>query len=196
MAKIYLTYSAMNSGKSTALIQAAYNYQERGMRVLIFKPPFDTRDTPEAKVCSRIGLEANAFVIPEDVQALKDLLESYTLVTPPSAIFIDEVQFVSVEHLVVFADFCQRVDIPLLTYGLRNSYDGKGFPGSDWLLRHADKLVELKTICFCGKKATHNLMVIDGESVLDTLPAGNMVLGGNELYHAVCRKHFALGQFR
>ncbi len=196
MSKLYMYYSSMNSGKSTLLIQSAYNYRERGMKVLIFKPAFDTRDTTEEKVTSRIGLEDNAFILPREDDQLVDLLDSYTLVKPPAAIFIDEAQFVTVSQLQIFAAFGTRWDIPILTYGLRNSYDGQGFPGSDWLLRHADKLVELKTICFCGKKATHNLMVVNGEPVTETLDEGNMVLGGNELYHAVCRKHFALGQFR
>lgn len=194
MAKVYFYYSSMNSGKTTSLLQATYNYLERGMPVLLLKPRFDIRDGEEPVISSRIGLKMHCQFFPETREELDALfLEGDDNVR---AIFVDEVQFVDpglLKYLIYYGD---TLDIPLLCYGLRNSYDGAGFPASDWLLRHADKLVEMKSICWCGKKATHNMMVIDGKPVVKTLAEGNKVVGGNELYHAVCRCHFELKMYK
>lgn len=195
MAKLYFMFSAMDSGKSTQLIQNVHNYQSRGMPTLVFKPKMDSRDTTEPLVTCRIGLSTPAHFIPESPETFYTLLKE--LRAPEvKAIFVDEAQFVSPVHLKILTELVDRYDVPVLCYGLRNSYDGEGFPGSDYLLRHAEKLVEVKTVCFCGVKATHNLMVVDGKAVHKTLPAGNMVVGGNELYHSVCRKHFLRGQYK
>ena len=193
MAKIYFTYSSMNSGKTTGLLQSAYNYVERGMSVLLLKPKLDNREGSDPLIKSRIGLESECAFIPDDADELVALIYNNKGV---SAIFIDEVQFVPVKTIASIMVMCDAMDIPLLCYGLRNAYDGKGFPGSDFLLRHADKLVECKSICWCGKKATHNMMVVDGEVVRKTTSGGNMVVGGNELYHAVCRQHFFEGKYK
>lgn len=193
-ARIYFYFSAMNAGKTTALIQNAYNYQERGMVPIIFKPSIDNREGQKPRVISRIGLEMPATIIDcNDDAAFGKILEDILLVGP-AVVLVDEIQFFSVNQMKMLEDLADIHDIPVVCYGLRNSFNNEGFPATDWLMRNADKITEIKNICFCGSKATHNLMVVDGKPVKEADSA--ICVGGNELYHAVCRKHFKAGQYK
>lgn len=186
MAKLYFYYSSMNAGKSTALLQASYNYQERGMHTIVLTPAIDDR-YGDGKVTSRIGLEADAL----KVEADEDVLAKITLLhrdQPVDCILIDEAQFLSRQQVLQLGRVCDELDIPVLAYGLRTDFSGEPFEGSKYLLALADNLKEIKAICHCGGKATmvvrldeNGQAVTDGESV---------VIGGNERYVSMCRKHY------
>lgn len=186
MAKVYFYYSAMNAGKSTVLLQSSYNYQERGMRTVVFAPAIDDR-SGLGRVKSRIGLEAPA----ESFMESDDLL---TLVTashqnaPLACVLIDEAQFLTAEQVDQCTDIADSLGIPVLCYGLRTDFLGNLFPGSARLLAVADSLIELKTICHCGRKATMNLRLgPDGKALHE---GAQVEIGGNERYVAVCRAHY------
>jgi thymidine kinase len=194
MAKVYFYYAAMNAGKSTVLLQSSYNYRERGMRTLLFTPSIDTR-YGTGRIESRIGLRSGAIALaPAD--NLFNRVRAEHASQPVACVLIDEVQFLTPEQVWQVSDVADTLEIPVLCYGLRTDFQGKLFPGSGALLALADDLIELKTICHCGRKATMNLR-------LD--PAGHAVkegaqveIGGNARYLAVCRRHFkeALGTAR
>jgi thymidine kinase len=194
MAKVYFYYAAMNAGKSTVLLQSSYNYRERGMRTLLFTPSIDTR-YGTGRIESRIGLRSGAIALaPAD--NLFNRVRTEHASQPVACVLIDEVQFLTPEQVWQVSDVADTLEIPVLCYGLRTDFQGKLFPGSGALLALADDLIELKTICHCGRKATMNLR-------LD--PAGHAVkegaqveIGGNARYLAVCRRHFkeALGTAR
>ncbi len=191
MAKLHFYYSAMNAGKSTTLLQSSYNYKERGMDTLIFTPKLDNRSQTNI-VASRIGLEAKAFPF-TDQSDLQQITEQSIEKNPHiKCILVDEAQFLSktqVKQLCHIADFC---NLPVLTYGLRTDFQGETFPGSQQLLGLADTLIEIKTICHCGRKATMNMRINESGQAVDE---GNQVeIGGNDRYVAVCRKHFTLKQ--
>ncbi len=186
MAKLYFYYSAMNAGKSTVLLQSSYNYRERGMRTLVFAPSIDTR-AGVGRVYSRIGLEAPAIALGPD-----DNLAAYIQVehaqAPVSCVLVDEAQFLTRAQVAQLGDITDLLDIPALCYGLRTDFQGNLFPGSAALLGWADDLIELKTICDCGRKATMNLRVgADGKAVRE---GAQVEIGGNERYVAMCRRHF------
>lgn len=193
MGKIYFYYGSMQSGKSTNLIQAEYNYRSRGLKTLTFKPLFDTRDSDTPQVVSRLGNRLDAIGLGNSLPESIDTLLA-NLTPDLNVVLIDEVQFLDVMVLQNIVHYCLDHGIPLMCYGLRNSFDGKGFPASDWLLRNADKLVEMKSICWCSRKATHNAMVIDGV-FHTTAPEGNMVLG-DEIYIPLCYNHFRKQQLK
>jgi thymidine kinase len=186
MSKLYFYYSAMNAGKSTVLIQSSYNYRERGMRTLLFMPALDTR-AGYGRIKSRIGLEAEAIPL----RAEDDLLESVRAEHASQAVacvLVDEAQFLTREQVRQATDIADLLHIPVLCYGLRTDFQGRLFPGSAELLALSDKLVELKTICHCGRKATMNLRVgPDGRAVRE---GAQVEIGGNDRYVAVCRRHF------
>ena len=186
MASLFFYYSAMNAGKSTLLIQSSHNYQERGMQTLILAPDFDNR-FGQGKVSSRIGLEAKAttFSNKDDILAFaRDGLDNGQL----DCVLVDEAQFLTREQVLQLTNIVDELGIPVLAYGLRTDFKGDLFPGSQHLLAWSDKLVELKTICHCSRKAT---MVVrldaKGKAILD----GEQVeIGGNERYLSLCRKCF------
>lgn len=186
MAKVYFYYSAMNAGKSTVLLQSSYNYQERGMRTLLFAPAIDQR-AGLGRIASRIGLEAaaHAFTPNENLHTRIAVEHAEALL---SCVLIDEAQFLTraqVEQLAAVAD---DLDIPVLCYGLRTDFQGNLFDGSAALLGWADDLIELKTICHCGRKATMNVRLCpDGHPVRE---GAQVEIGGNERYVAMCRRHF------
>ena len=186
MAKIYFYYAAMNAGKSTVLLQSSYNYRERGMRTLLFAPAIDTRFGP-GRIESRIGLHAGAI----SLGATDDMLarvRAEQASQPVACVLVDEAQFLTTEQVWQLSDVADRLDIPVLCYGLRTDFQGKLFPGSAALLGLADDLTELKTICHCGRKATMNLRVDqDGRGVQE---GAQVEIGGNDRYVAVCRRHF------
>lgn len=189
MAKLYFYYSSMNAGKSTILLQSSYNYRERGMETLILSPELDDR-FQVGKVTSRIGLEADAvtFKIVDNLLAI--VLRSNEA-GKIACVLVDEAQFLTEAQVRQLSDLCDDHDIPVLAYGLRTDFRGELFEGSQHLLAWADSLIEVKTICHCGSKATMVLRIdTDGRVIKD----GRQVqIGGNERYLSVCRRHFKAG---
>ena len=177
----------MNAGKSTALLQSSYNYQERGMRTYLLTPEIDDR-YGAGKVTSRIGLDADAYVFDKS----EDLLELIRVQTEQAAIscvMVDEAQFLSKDQVWELGRVSDELDIPVLAYGLRTDFKGEPFSGSKYLLAWADNLKEIKAICHCGRKAT---MVLRIDTSGKPVTSGEqVVIGGNDQYESVCRKHFA-----
>ena len=192
LAKIYFRYAAMNAGKSTQLLQVRYNYHERHQRTLLLKPRMDDREGL-GFIKPRIGnlvAQVDALVHADtDLYAMAEhsLKENGSL----DCILIDEVQFISPEQIRQLCRVADFLDIPVICYGLRADFRGELFPGSAALMALADDIEELKTICWCGKKATMNARILDGH-VLREGP--QVLIGGNEAYTALCRKHWALDQ--
>lgn len=165
MAKLYFRYGAMNSGKSTALIQVAHNYEERGMQVLMIKPSIDTKGS--ASVVSRIGVSRNVdLLVPADMN-IYDEIEKIHSMTPLSCVLADEAQFFTPEQADELFRVAVSLGIPVICYGLRTDFQMKGFPGSTRLLELAHSIEELKTICYCGKKAMINARLVNGEYVFE-----------------------------
>lgn len=186
MAKFYFSYSTMNAGKSTMLLQASYNYQERGMRTVILIAAFDDR-AGTGRVSSRIGLTADAIPF-QATDDLKQLIESLLKDGPIACIFVDEAQFLTPEQVWQLARVVDRLNIPIMAYGLRTDFRGKLFPGSQELLAIADELREVRTICHCGRKAT---MVVRLDEAGGVLKDGAQIdVGGNEKYVSFCRLHW------
>lgn len=186
MAKLYFYYSAMNAGKSTILLQSAHNYQERGMAVMLFTAALDDR-YKEKEITSRIGIHAKAQLFSQDSDIWSDI-EQKNGITPLSCILIDEAQFLTKEQVYVLTDVVDILKIPVLAFGIRTDFQGELFDGSKALLAWSDKLIELKTVCHCGSKAT---MVIRLDEQGNPVKEGVQVeIGGNDRYLSVCRKHF------
>lgn len=187
MAKLYFYYAAMNAGKSTTLLQADFNYRERGMRTLLFTAAFDDRFEP-GKITSRIGLASHANAIDPET----DLYEEVGIEraeAPVDCVLVDEAQWLTRKQVFQLAAVCDELDIPVLAYGLRTDFRAQLFPGSEALLAIADNLIELKAVCACGRKATMNLRVdADGFAVKE---GAQIEVGGNERYVALCRRHYA-----
>ena len=186
MAKLYFYYSAMNAGKTTTLVQSAYNYRERGMNTLVLKPEIDERYSSSI-VRSRIGLETDAKTI-----SAKDnlflLTEETNRENRLSCVLLDEAQFLTKSQVFSLGEIVDKLEIPVLAYGLRSDFRGELFEGSLHLLAWADELVEIKTICHCGKKAG---MVLRLDKNGKPVNIGDQVkIGGNDIYVSVCRKHF------
>ncbi len=189
MAKLYFYYTAMNAGKSTILLQSSYNYRERGMQTLVFTPELDTRFA-RGKVTSRIGLDADALSFTQ-VDNLLEAIRQHHQQTAVHCVLVDEAQFLTERQVRQLSDVADQLGIPVLTYGLRTDFQGKLFEGSMHLLAWADNLVEIKTICHCGRKATMVLRIDDdGHPIKD---GAQIQIGGNERYLSVCRKHFKEG---
>ncbi len=186
MAKLYFYYASMNAGKSTTLLQADFNYRERGMRTLLFTAAAHDRGG-HGVIDSRLGLRADA--IPFDGGTdLRALAEDEHFRAPLACILVDESQFLSSAQVRQLAHLADEVGIPVLCYGLRTDFQGRLFPGSAELLALADALVEIKSVCECGRKATMNLRVDDhGNAVRE---GAQKEIGGNERYVALCRRHF------
>jgi thymidine kinase len=186
MAKLYFYYSAMNAGKSTTLLQADFNYRERGMETMLWTAAHDDR-AGTGTIGSRIALSAPAHSYDEGVDlfaAIGEELKKRKL----DCILVDEAQFLSQRHVVELCKVADGLGIPVLCYGLRTDFQAKLFPGSAALLALADSLIELKAVCECGRKATMNLRV-DAEGHAVTAGAQTEI-GGNDRYIALCRKHF------
>ncbi|MFZ4745700.1 MAG: thymidine kinase [Sphingomonas sp.] len=187
MAKLYFYYAAMNAGKSTTLLQAAFNYAERGMETMLLTAAIDDR-AGHGLVGSRIGLEAPAipFTRETDIAAL---VRAEAQQRALAAVLIDEAQFLMQAQVWQLAELCDRDDLPVVAYGLRTDFRGELFEGSATLLGIADSLTELKAICECGRKATMNLRVdAAGRAVRD---GDQTEIGGNDRYIALCRRHFS-----
>lgn len=187
MAKLYFYYSAMNAGKTTTLLQSAYNYQERGMRTLILTPKLDNR-AGEGVVASRIGLKAEGLRFTQDDDLLGMIDVDIATNGKLDCVLVDESQFLSKAQVWQLTDVVDKRNIPVLAYGLRTDFRGELFEGSQYLLAWADNLVEIKTICHTGRKA---IMVVrvdeNGRAVTD---GPQVEIGGNERYVSVSRAEF------
>ena len=187
MAKLYFSYSAMNAGKSAILLQSAYNYHERGMKTLLLKPEVDTRDPLSNHIVSRIGIKAQAEVFSTDTN-LEEFIKQYYNKTKVDCILLDESQFLTPDQVWQLASISDDFDIPVMCYGLRTDFKGNLFPGSATMLAIADDVREIRTLCWCGRKATMTMRFdAEGKAITD----GNQVdVGGNEKYISLCRRHW------
>ena len=187
MAKLYFYYSAMNAGKSTTLLQSAHNYEERGMKALLYTPIIDDRYAI-GLIKSRIGIERKCTIFDKDYNFYKEIKLLLRTQVPVKCVLIDEAQFLSKKQVLELTDIVDEFNIPVLTYGIRTDFQGELFPGSEALLAIADEIIEIKTICRCGKKAAMNMRINeDGSAVID---GEQVAIGGNELYISMCRKCF------
>ena len=184
MAQLFFKYGAMNSGKSIEILKVAHNYEEQNKPVVLMTSGLDTR-WGIGQVSSRIGLEQKAIPIFEETdvfEVIKNL--SFT----PYCVLIDEAQFLKKEHVLSFTRVVDELGIPVMAFGLKNDFRNELFEGSKYLLLYADKIEEMKTICwFCHKKAIMNLHYIDGKPVYE---GAQVQIGGNEAYYPVCRHHY------
>ncbi|MEM9158800.1 MAG: thymidine kinase [Verrucomicrobiota bacterium] len=186
MSKLYFYYSSMNAGKTTSLLQSSYNYQERGMKTLIYAPSIDDR-FDKGMVSSRIGLQAPAILFEAETDLLEDVrqhLES----TPYDCVMVDEAQFLNKKQVFQLSEIVDQLQVPVLAYGLRTDFQGEPFEGSKYLLAWADNLNEIKAICSCGRKAT---MVVRMNEKGQAVTQGHQIeIGGNDRYVSFCRKCF------
>ena len=186
MAKLYFSYSAMNAGKSTILLQASHNYRERGMNTLLLTAAFDHR-AGKGRIGSRIGLGADALTFAADTD-IEQLTRRAHEQEPLDCLLVDEAQFLSVEQAWQLTVVADQLNIPVMCYGLRTDIRGDLFPGSAVLLAVADSLREIRTICHCGRKATMVTRLTEaGETVTD---GAQIEIGGNDKYVSLCRIHW------
>jgi thymidine kinase len=186
MAKLYFYYSSMNAGKSTSLLQSSYNYRERGMNTLVLAPEFDNR-FGVGKVTSRIGIETEARTFRPDDDLLAQIEELHKE-SPLHCVLIDEAQFLTRDQVFQLGEVTDKLNIPVLAYGLRTDFQGEPFEGSKYLLAWSDNLKELKAICHCGSKAT---MVVRFDESGNAITEGSQIeIGGNDRYVSMCRRHF------
>ena len=186
MAKLYFNYSSMNAGKSTMLLQANHNYLERGLMPVIYTSHLENRFS-ENEIISRIGLKhkSNIFTIKTDIY--KDILKLSDKFSV-DCLLIDEAQFLTKDQVKQLGIIVDKLDIPVMTFGIRTDFQGNLFEGSKYLLAWADNLKEIKTICHCGRKATMVLKINSSGKII--LEGTQIDIGGQEKYVSVCRKHF------
>lgn len=189
MAQLYYRYSTMNAGKSIELIKVAYNYEERGKRVLTLAPSVDDR-YGMGLITSRIGLQREAVIVNDDTNIL-DLFIERNDDKKIDCILLDECQFLKKHHVEELAEIVDSYDVPVLAYGLKNDFRNELFEGSYYMLIYADKIEEIKTICWCGRKAIMVARVVDGKIVKQ---GKQIQIGGNEMYVSLCRKHYNDGR--
>ena len=186
MAKLYFNYSSMNAGKSTALLQANHNYHERGMKTKMFTYSGDNR-FEKNKIVSRIGISADSNAFSESTDLFQNLIEDKEQ-KKIKCVLIDEAQFLKKEQVAQLGRIVDELDIAVLAFGIRTDFQGELFEGSKYLLAWADNLKEIKTVCWCGRKAT---MVVRLDSEGKILSEGQQLeIGGNEKYVPLCRAHF------
>ena len=184
MAKLYFRYGAMGSSKTANALMVEYNYYERGKRALLAKPKLESRDG-EYIIKSRMGLSKECYFVEDLVQMSDEELKKW------DCIIVDEAQFITKEQVRFMVHIVDDLEIPVICYGLRTDFRHELFEGSMWLLAWADSIEELKTVCWCGKGASCNARISDGKVVYD---GEQVVLGGNESYMALCRKHYHEGK--
>ncbi|RSV42031.1 thymidine kinase [Sphingomonas sp. ABOLE] len=186
MAKLYFYYASMNAGKSTTLLQADFNYRERGMRTLLFTAGVHDRGG-HGVIDSRLGIHADAIPF-EAATDLRTIVQDAHFAAPLACVLVDEAQFLSAAQVRQLAAVCDEDEVPVLCYGLRTDFRGLLFEGAAALLAIADSLVEIKSVCECGRKATMNLRVdAEGRAVRE---GAQREIGGNDRYVALCRRHF------
>jgi thymidine kinase len=185
MAKLYFYYASMNAGKSTTLLQADFNYRERGMATMLFTAALDDR-AGGGVIGSRIGLSMPAI----GFDTTTNLHDAVTAAAPhPACVLVDEAQFLTPEQVEQLARLADEANVPVLAYGLRTDFTGALFEGAARLLAIADALIELKSVCMCGRKATMNARVDAGGRAVTS--GAQTEIGGNDRYVALCRRHFA-----
>ena len=186
MAKLYFNYSSMNAGKSTMLLQANHNYTERGMNAQLYTSELDTRFGND-EITSRIGLKKKSNIFTTETDIYSDILNKNNEVLV-DCLLIDEAQFLTKEQVAQLGMIVDKLDIPVLAFGIRTDFQGNLFEGSKYLLAWADNLKEIKTVCHCGRKATMVLRINDkGQVIEDGI---QIEIGGEDKYVSVCRKHF------
>lgn len=184
MAQLYYKYGAMNSGKSIEILKVAYNYEEQNKNVVLFTSGMDYREEI-GKIASRVGMNRDAMIVNEDTNIFEEVKNIEEEI---SCVLIDEAQFLTKEHIYQLAQICDELDIPVMAFGLKNDFKNELFEGSKYLLLLAEKIEEMKTICwFCGKKATMNMRLSNGKPVRE---GEQIQIGGNESYYPVCRRHY------
>ncbi len=181
MAKLYFRYGAMGSSKTANAIMVQYNYQERGQKALLLKPRLETRDG-EAMVSSRCGMAAPCRYV-EELNEIN--IEQY------DCLIVDEAQFLTKAQVQQLVDIVDQKNIPVVAYGLRADFQGNLFEGSQYLMAWADTIEEVKTVCWCGRKATYNARIHNGKVVKT---GEQIMLGGNESYVSLCRRHWTEGK--
>ncbi len=191
MAQLYYRYSTMNAGKSIEIIKVAYNYEERGKRVMLLVPSIDDR-YGKGFITSRIGLQREATVVNPDTDILKMFLEENAK-EKIDCVLVDECQFLNKKQVMELAEIVDSCDVPVMAYGLKNDFKNELFEGSYYMLVYADKIEEIKTICWCGRKATMVARVVDGKFVKD---GPQVQVGGNDMYVSLCRKHYNDGRLK
>ena len=186
MAKLYFYYSTMNAGKSTTLLQSSYNYRERNMNTLVYTAAIDDR-FGTGRVTSRIGISEQANTFAPDTDLLAEI-QQHLAKAPLHCILVDEAQFLTKAQVYQLSDVVDKLNIPVLCYGLRTDFQAELFEGSRYLLAWADQLEELKTICYCGRKANFVLRLNEQG---DVVKQGDQIqIGGNDSYLSVCRLHY------
>ncbi len=186
MAKLYFNYSSMNAGKSTMLLQANHNYQERGMSTVIYTSSIDDR-FGNKEIVSRIGLKAESNIFSRNTNIYEEVI-SFDKSNKVDCVLIDEAQFLNKDQVFQLGQIVDELDIPVLAFGIRTDFQGNLFEGSEYLLAWADNLKEIKTVCHCGRKATMVLRLNESGNVVEK--GDQIEVGGNEKYVSICRKHF------
>ena len=189
MAQLYYRYSTMNAGKYIELIKVAYNYEERGKTVMTLTPSVDDR-FGEGIITSRIGIQREAIAINDDTNILELFIkenEKHHI----DCVLVDECQFLKKHHVLELVEIVDSFEVPVLAYGLKNDFKNELFEGSYYMLVYADKIEEIKTICWCGRKATMVARLVDGKFVKQ---GEQVVIGGNDMYISLCRKHYNDGR--
>ena len=189
MAQLFFRYSTMNAGKSIELIKVAYNYEERGKNVLVMTSGLDTR-FGTGMVKSRIGMERQAFPVFDDTNILSVFMQEDAR-KHIDCVLVDEAQFLKKHHVQELVEIVDSFECPVMCYGLKNDFRNELFEGSQYLLVYADKIEEIKTICWCGRKATMVARISDGRIVRT---GDQIVIGGNDMYVSLCRKHYNDGR--
>lgn len=193
MAKLYFRYGAMGSSKTANALMVKYNYEEKGQIPVLLKPRTDTRDG-ERLIRSRIGLEDKCSFVDEFLEEMKTEGSSVQMALKEkklAAVIVDEAQFVSAEEVDLLSDIVDFYDIPVLCYGLRTDFTSHLFEGSKRLMEIADIIEEVPTVCWCGRRAHYNTRIKDGKVVRT---GEQIMIGGNESYVSLCRKHFKEGR--
>lgn len=186
MAKLHFFYSTMNAGKSTSLLQSNHNYKESNLDTMIFLPD-ETNKSSKGQIVSRIGLKAKAVIADKTFNFISYVKKNKS--PRLSCVLIDEAQFLSKVQIRQLGEVADKLNIPVMCYGIRTDFRGELFEGSSELLALADNLIELKTICYdCGRKATMVVRVDENGNVVTE--GSKIQIGGNDLYTPVCRKHF------
>ncbi len=190
MAQLFFRYSTMNAGKSIELIKVAYNYEERGKHVLVLTSGLDDR-FGTGVVKSRIGLSRPAIPVFDETNILEIYMEA-SMEQKIDCVLIDEAQFLKKHHVQELVEIVDSCECPVMCYGLKNDFRNELFEGSYYLLVYADKIEEIKTICWCGRKANMVARIIDGKFVRK---GEQIEIGGNDMYVSLCRKHYNDGRF-